>query len=175
MPLARILARMLALLALVRSQRSPLFPFRFRSFALRFLSLLPLLVCSPCSLSFARSARPFLLVACSCSSPLTSLLALLVLVRSPRSPLPLTVLLLLHLKHSISFTINFTLCLLIAIAHTLVRFLSLIPLLVCSLSSPLLICHLHSLVTPYASARPARSRSLAPLAPAPQCASPSSF
>ena len=140
MPLARILARMLALLALVRSQRSPLLPFRFRGFALRFLSLLPLLVCSPCSLSFARTARPFFLVACSCSSPLTSVLALLVLVRSLRSPLPLTVLLLLHLKHSISFTINFTLCLLIALARTLARMLALLALvialaLICATSS----------------------------------------
>ena len=50
-PLARILARMLALLALGRSQRSPLLPFRSRSFAVRFLSLLPLLVCSACSLA----------------------------------------------------------------------------------------------------------------------------
>ena len=148
-PLAPSLARMLALLALIRSHSSPLLtcrlllnvaphvsarPARSRSLAplapspqsafpsssyrfnffhinftlcllitlartlIRFLSLVPLLVCS-----LARSARPFLLVACSCSSPLTSVLALLVLVRSHRSPLPLDALFLLHLKHSISF------------------------------------------------------------------------
>ena len=50
-PLAHILARMLALLALGRSRRLPLLPFRSRSFAVRFLSLLPLLVCSACSLA----------------------------------------------------------------------------------------------------------------------------
>ena len=50
-PFARILARMLALLALGRSQRSPLLPFRSRSFAVQFLSLLPLLVCLACSLA----------------------------------------------------------------------------------------------------------------------------
>ena len=116
----------------------------------------PLRQCSPCSFSFARTARPFPLMrfsffilnipflsykfypllidhsrsyphsiplarslarmlARSLRSPLltcpllslvtlTSVLALLVLVRSLRSPLPLTLLLLLHLQHSISFT-----------------------------------------------------------------------
>ena len=55
------------------------------------------------------------------------MLALLVLVRSLLSPLPLNVLLLLHFKHT-AFLLNFNLFNLIALARTLARMLALLAL-----------------------------------------------
>ena len=64
---------------------------------------------------------------------------------------------------SFSFSI---LCTSIPLAPSLARMLALLAL-IRSLSSPLLTCRLLLLVAPYVTARPARSRSLAPLAPSP--------
>ena len=71
---------------------------------------------------------------------------------------------------SFSFSI---LCSSIPLVRSLARMLALFALIRSS-SSLLLICHLLSLVAPYTSARPARSSSLAPLAPALHYTSPSS-
>ena len=162
---------MLALLTLVRSLRSPFTLF----FACPLLLVLPLACFTPSQhlppLAHCRFYNSVL--TCHRFRSYNTVLARIrftsYYLRSHARPAP-SPSVATFAPSSFSFSI---LCSSIPLVRSLARMLALFAL-IRSPSSLLLICHLLPLVPPSASARPARSSSLAPLAPALHCASPSS-